>query len=151
MTIAAATARPKGLTQPGPLAALRPVKLSDMSGERVAAWLTQQAAERPTMAALSFRLLRAFIRWCGDTPSYRGVIPADAYKARDVKEAVPRVRAKEGDSLQREQLTASANSAIQPSIKTDSTSVPTTVSGEEVNTPASRIEGSIHLERGDHI
>ncbi len=98
--------RGKGLTQPGPLASLRPVKLSDLSGERIAAWLTQQAAERPTMAALSFRLLRAFIRWCGDTPSYRGVIPENAYKARDVKDVVPRVRAKEGDSLQREQLPA---------------------------------------------
>jgi integrase len=98
--------RGKGLTQAGPLAALRPLKLSELTGERVSAWLTQEAAERPTMAALSYRLLRAFIRWCADTPAYRGIIPDDAYKARDVKDAVPRVRAKEGDSLQREQLAA---------------------------------------------
>lgn len=78
--------RGEGVTQPGPLAALRPVKLSDLSGERIAAWLTPEAAERPTMAALAFRLLRAFIRWCNDTPTYRGLIPADAYTARDVKE-----------------------------------------------------------------
>lgn len=98
--------RGTGLTQAGPLAAMRPLKLSELTGERVSAWLNQEAAERPTMVALSYRLLRAFIRWCVDTPVYRGVIPDDAYKARDVKDAVPRVRPKEGDSLQREQLPA---------------------------------------------
>ncbi len=98
--------RGEGVTQPGPLAELRPVKLCDLSGDRIAAWLTPQATERPTMAALAFRLLRAFIRWCSETSDYRGLLPADAYTARRVKEAVPRVRAKEGDVLQREQLAA---------------------------------------------
>lgn len=96
--------RGKGLTQPGPLAKLRPLKLPELSGERIAAWLILQAAERPTMAALSYRLLRAFIRWTSHSKTYQGIIPADAYKARDVKDAVPRVKAKEGDCLQREQL-----------------------------------------------
>jgi integrase len=96
--------RGDGLTMAGPLAALRPLKLSELTGERIAEWLESQTAERPTMAALSYRLLRAFIRWASDTPAYRGVIPADAYKARSVKDAVPRVGTKEGDCLQREQL-----------------------------------------------
>lgn len=96
--------RGDGVTLAGPLASLRPLKLSELNGERIAEWLESQTAERPTMAALSYRLLRAFIRWASDTPAYRGVIPADAYKARSVKDAVPRVGAKEGDCLQREQL-----------------------------------------------
>ncbi|MGF6924005.1 hypothetical protein OKW28_008202 [Paraburkholderia sp. 40] len=58
------------------------------------------------MMALSFRLLRGFIRWTTDTPAYCGVIPVEAYQGRSVKEAVPRVNAKEGDVLQREQLPA---------------------------------------------
>lgn len=98
--------RGKGVTQPGPLAILRPLKLSELSGEYVATWLIQQAAERPTMAALSYRLLRAFIRWISDSKTYQGIVPVDAYKARDVKDAVPRIKAKEGDCLQREQLAA---------------------------------------------
>ena len=102
--------RPKkkggGVTQPGPLATLRPIRLADLSGEVVATWLAPEAAQRPTMAALAFRLLRAFIRWCNDTPTYRGLLPVDAYTGRDVKDVVPRVRAKDGDSLQREQLAA---------------------------------------------
>lgn len=98
--------RAKKKTVAGPLAALRPLKLCELTGERIAEWLSTQGAERPTMTALSFRLLRSFIRWAGDTPAYRGLIPDDAYRARDVKDAVPRVKAKDGDSLQREQLAA---------------------------------------------
>jgi len=97
--------RGKGLTQPGPLAALRPLKLSELSSDRIAGWLAVESSERPTMSALSFRLLRGFIRWADDMPIYKGIVPADAYKARDVRDVVPRVKAKDGDSLQREQLT----------------------------------------------
>ncbi|MCO4879556.1 integrase family protein [Paraburkholderia caribensis] len=98
--------RGDGVTMAGPLAPLRPLKLSELSGDRIALWLQSQTADRPTMAALSYRLLRAFIRWAADTTEYHNVIPADAYKARAVKDAVPRVKAKDGDVLQREQLPA---------------------------------------------
>lgn len=98
--------RGKGLTEPGPLASLRPLRLPDMTGERIAEWMTEEGKNRPTMAALSYRQLRAFIRWASEHKNYIGLIPSDAYKARDVKDAVPRVKAKEGDVLQREQLAA---------------------------------------------
>ncbi|CPH74690.1 tyrosine-type recombinase/integrase [Burkholderia pseudomallei] len=96
--------RGKGLTQAGPLAELRPLKLSDLISERIAEWMVLQSQDRPTMSALSFRLLRGFIRWTHDSPRYKGIVPTDAYKARDVRDVVPRVKAKDGDSLQREQL-----------------------------------------------
>ncbi|MBI0326869.1 tyrosine-type recombinase/integrase [Burkholderia plantarii] len=96
--------RGKGLTQAGPLAELRPLKLSELISERIAEWMVLQSQDRPTMSALSFRLLRGFIRWTHDSLSYKGIVPADAYKARDVRDVVPRVKAKDGDSLQREQL-----------------------------------------------
>lgn len=98
--------RGKGLTKAGPLAPLRMLKLSELTGDRIAEWLESQTAERPTMAALSYRLLRAFIRWSAETPAYRHTIPTDSYKSRSVKDAVPRVKAKAGDCLQREQLPA---------------------------------------------
>ncbi|WP_367190187.1 tyrosine-type recombinase/integrase [Burkholderia sp. Ed8] len=95
-----------GARKAGPLASLRSVKLSDMTGKCISEWLRLQSMDRPTVSALSFRLLRGFIRWAADTPAYAGIIPADAYSSRAVKEVVPRVKAKEGDSLQREQLMA---------------------------------------------
>ena len=92
------------LTQAGPLAALRSLRLPDLTGPRIAQWLTTETTTRPTMTALSFRLLRGFIRWAQDVPAYKGLIPANSYQTRAVKDAVPRVKAKEGDCLQREQL-----------------------------------------------
>lgn len=98
--------RSEGLTTPGPLAAFRSIKLPDMNGMRISEWMLAESERRPTMAALSFRLLRGFIRWTQDIPAYAGMIPEDSYRARAVKEAVPTVKAAEGDGLQREQLVA---------------------------------------------
>jgi integrase len=90
----------------GPLARLRPVRLVDLTADAIAGWLSTESVARPTMTALSFRLLRGFIRWTHEIPEYAGLIPENAYKARKVTDSVPRVRAKEGDVLQREQLAA---------------------------------------------
>ena len=98
--------RGDGKTMPGPLASLRPLRLSGLTSERIADWLASQTSERPTMVSLSYRMLRAFIRWAADTPAYRGTVSVDAYRSRDIRDAVPRVRAKHGDCLQREQLRA---------------------------------------------
>jgi len=101
----------KELTKAGPLASLLGLKLSDLSAAYIAAWLKREASTRPTSAALSYRLLRAFIRWADEEPDagqpdYRGIIPANAYSAKAVKKAVPESKTKEGDCLQREQLAA---------------------------------------------
>jgi integrase len=110
MTLTAAGGEPKkrgkGLTVAGPMAPLMQLALADLTAERVATWLETEAAERPTNAAQSYRLLRAFIRWAADIPAYRGIIAPEAYSASSVREAVPKAQAADGDGLQREQLPA---------------------------------------------
>jgi len=96
--------RGEGETVAGPIASLMPLRLAELTGNKIAEWLQNEAKRRPTNAAQSFRKLRAFIRWAADIPEYRGLVPEDAYTARTVKESVPPSRTKEGDSLQREQL-----------------------------------------------
>ncbi len=96
----------KGTTEAGPLAALMPLKLSDLAPEQVEAWLGKETVRRPTRAALSYRLLRAFIRWCATRPEYRTTVNVEAVGSRMAKDHVPRARAKEADCLQREQLSA---------------------------------------------
>lgn len=98
--------RGTGRTKAAPLASLMPLKLSELTAERIGHWLKREAGKRSTSAAKAFRLLRAFIRWTADVPEYRGIVPADACTARAVREALPASRAKEGDCLQREQLPA---------------------------------------------
>lgn len=92
------------MTIAGPMASLLPLQLSELTSDRITAWLDEESAKRPTSAAQSYRLLRAFIRWAAGMKEYSGIIAAETYSAQKVKEAVPRVYAKEGDSLQREQL-----------------------------------------------
>lgn len=96
--------RRKGLTEPGPLAALVHLKLSDLTDTAIADWLKKETAKRPTYAALGYRLLRAFMRWAADHDEYAGAIHANAATSRKVKDHVPSVKTKEGDVLQREQL-----------------------------------------------
>lgn len=96
----------RGKTKPGPLAALMPLKLSELTAERIESWLKRESAKRPTSTAQAYRLLRAFIRWAADEKDYKGLIAADAYSASKVRKAVPQVDAKDGDCLQKEQLGA---------------------------------------------
>jgi integrase len=91
--------------EPGSLAALLPLRLSDITKECVRAWLRDETARRPTQAALAFRLLRAFLNWCNDTPAYAGLAGVDACSPRMSKENLPKQKAKT-DCLQREQLKA---------------------------------------------
>jgi integrase len=79
------------------------VPVADLTGERIALWLENEAAKRPTKAAQSFRLLRAFLRWATDMPEYKSIVNVDAYKSSRVKKAIPKNNAKD-DCLQREQL-----------------------------------------------
>ena len=96
--------RSSELTIDGPIASLLPLQLPELTSDRITAWLKKESATRPTSAAQSYRLLRAFIRWAEDEKEFSGLIPAEAYSAKKVKAAIPKNRAKEGDSLQREQL-----------------------------------------------
>jgi integrase len=105
--------RGKGLTVAGPMASLMPLALADLTAESIAAWLEEEARDRPTNAAQSYRLLRAFIRWAADSPAYRGIVSADVCSARMVRDVLPKSQTKEGDSLQREQLPAWFSSVRQ--------------------------------------
>ncbi|WP_295584466.1 integrase family protein [uncultured Lamprocystis sp.] len=87
---------------------LRPLlllPLAQIDGERVRAWLAEEAVRRPTHAALAFRLLRGFLNWCASHPEFRDMICADACTARSVRDEIPKRRVKD-DCLQREQLRA---------------------------------------------
>jgi integrase len=94
-----------GTTQPGALRSLLALPLNRITAKRVELWLKTEAAHRPTHAALAFRLLRAFINWCATHPDYSSQTHADACAVREVRDEVPRKRAK-NDCLQREQLSA---------------------------------------------
>lgn len=94
--------RSKKETEAGPLASMMPLKLGELTPELVTRWLRREAEKRPTRTALAYRLLRAFIRWCVTVPEYQTAnLEAVGSRPRD---HLPKVKAKEDDCLQREQL-----------------------------------------------
>lgn len=96
--------RGKGLTEPAPLASLLDVRLSELNSDRIAQWLAKESETRATRAALALRLLSAFINWCNAQVEYAGLIPSGVCKAQQVRDELQPHNAREGDSLQREQL-----------------------------------------------
>jgi integrase len=94
---------PDDTTQPGALRPLLLLPLAQIDAERVRVWMTEEAARRPTHAALAFRLLRSFLNWCATRPEYADQTHADACAARSVRDEIPKKRVKD-DCLQREQL-----------------------------------------------
>lgn len=95
--------RGEGVTVAAPLAVLMPVRLADLTSATIAAWLAKEAETRPTNAAQSFRILRAMLSWAATMPAYQDIVCADACKARDVRDVMPKNNQKD-DLLQREQL-----------------------------------------------
>ncbi|SDH86075.1 tyrosine-type recombinase/integrase [Propionivibrio dicarboxylicus] len=96
----------KGITEPGPLSSLMPMKLSGLTSDALAHWLQDETAKRPARAALAFRLFRAFLRWCATDIRYSSLVSLDAINAKTVRDEVPRTKPKNEDCLQREQLAA---------------------------------------------
>ena len=96
----------KQLTKPGPLAALMPLPLKDLSQDAVEAWAVNEGKVRPASARLAWRLLTVFLTWCAERPEYATLLPArNPAKNKKAREALGKASAKT-DVLQREQLAA---------------------------------------------
>ena len=90
-------------TQPGILLPLLALPLKDINADAVRTFLKDEAEARPTSARNAFIYLRAFLNWCADRPEYQGQIHADACASKDIRDELPKKKAKQ-DSLEREML-----------------------------------------------
>lgn len=90
-------------TKPGPLAALMPLKLADVSTKTVESWAAKEFKKRPTRVRLAIRLLKAFLRWADTQDEYSGNVQPDAASSRALRGLVGTSKPKQ-DVLQREQL-----------------------------------------------
>ena len=90
-------------TQPGVLYRLLALPLAQIGTDAIGPWLKAETATRPAVAALAFRQLAAFLRWCGEHDEFGAIAQADAHKPRRIRELVAAGGTKD-DCLQREQL-----------------------------------------------
>lgn len=93
-------------TKPGPLASLMPLRMVDLTQERIEAWAALEGQTRPSSARLAWRLLTVFLTWCAEQPGYAALLPAkNPAKTRKAREALGKAGTKT-DVLQRGQLAA---------------------------------------------
>jgi integrase len=95
--------RRDGKTKPGPLATLMPLKLSEITHDRIEAWLKTESIERGARVRLAFSLLRAFFKWCDTQSAYKGLTAPDVCSSWLKREYIPKMEPN-NDCLQREQL-----------------------------------------------
>ena len=94
------------LTQPGPLASLMPLRMVDLTPERIEAWAAMEGQTRPSSARLAWRLLTVFLTWCAEQPQYAALVPAkNPAKTKKAREALGKSGTKT-DNLQKGQLSA---------------------------------------------
>ncbi len=94
----------KALTQPGPLAALMPLALKDLTAEKIERWAAKEGKTRASSARLAWRLLTVFLTWCAEQPQYATLMPAkNPAKTKKARESLGKP-GKKSDVLQREQL-----------------------------------------------
>ena len=90
----------------GPLHCLMALKLRDLDAPTVEVWAAGEAKIRPTVARLSWRLLKSFLSWCAEQPEYAPSLPAqNPARTKKAREALGKATVKQ-DVLQRGQLTA---------------------------------------------
>lgn len=98
--------RGRKVTVAGPLHPLMGLQLRELTAERIAKWAADEAKTRPTVARLAWRLLRAFLSWCGEQDAYKALlVDGNPAKTRKARETLGRPGVKK-DALQREQLKA---------------------------------------------
>ena len=94
------------LTIPGPLASLMPLRMVDLTPERIEAWAAIEGQTRPSSARLAWRLLTVFLTWCAEQPQYIALVPAkNPAKTKKAREALGKAGTKT-DNLQKGQLPA---------------------------------------------
>lgn len=89
----------------GPLYCFWHDRLADLTPERVEAWAHEQGKDRPTVARLSWRLMRAFFSWCAEQPEYQSIITSNPVTTKGTREALGGGNART-DSLLKTQLAA---------------------------------------------
>jgi integrase len=95
----------KTLSKPQPIYSLLDIPMSELSSNVLTEWLNRENIDRPTSAALSFRLVRACLNWADEQSLYTGLLPDKSIHTKQVKQSVTPTKAKK-DCLQKEQLNA---------------------------------------------
>lgn len=95
--------RGKGQTRPGPLAALMPLPLAQVTQDTMRDWYVDEAKKGSVQAARALAMFSGFLAWCGTRREYRELVDRTAARASELADILPKTR-KRTDALELEQL-----------------------------------------------
>lgn len=92
-------------TNAGPLHAFMGKRLAELTPAVIEQWAKHEGQVRPTTARLGWRLLKAFLAWCGNQPEYNVLLRDNPASTKAARDALGQPQAKQ-DVLLKEQLAA---------------------------------------------
>ncbi len=95
--------RGSGLTKPGHLAPLMPMRLASIDGDVVRDWYASEARRAPIQAARAVAMLSGFLAWCGTRKEFRELVDRDCARASELGDVLPQKR-RRTDALSIDQL-----------------------------------------------
>lgn len=95
--------RGSGLTKPGHLAPLMPMRLASINGDVVRDWYASEARRAPIQAARAVAMLSGFLAWCGTRKEFRELVDRDCARASELGDMLPQKR-RRTDALSIDQL-----------------------------------------------
>ena len=97
--------RGRGLTKPGHLAALMPLRLASIDQDTIRAWYASEARRAPVQAARAVAMFSGFLSWCATRKDYRANVHKDAARGSDLGDVLPAAKPRT-DAVEVEQLAA---------------------------------------------
>lgn len=92
-------------TNAGPLHFFMDKRLAELTPEVIEQWAEDEGQTRPTSARLGWRLLKAFLAWCGSRPEYKALLHENPASTKAARESLGTPKAKQ-DVLLKAQLPA---------------------------------------------
>ena len=99
--------RGAGVTTPGPIAPLLPLRLSAITPDVLIKWHEREARRGAAQAARAVQMFSGFLRWCGSEADYKEFV--DAHAARDEalrRKLPPNRKTRQKNAVRRSQLMA---------------------------------------------
>lgn len=95
--------RGPGLTKPGHLAPLMPMRLASIDGDVIRDWYAVEKRRAPVQAGRAVAMFSGFLAWCATRREYRDLVDRDCARASELGDVLPQKRRRE-DALALDQL-----------------------------------------------
>lgn len=87
--------RGAGLTKPGHLAPLMPMRLADIDVDAVRDWYSSEQRRAPVQAARAVAMFSGFLGWCRTQKEYRELVNTEAARSTELRDLLPAKRRRE--------------------------------------------------------